>query len=136
MLSIKNIKKVYEQEVSWKNIRGIDRLSIFQFEKHKDLQFKIIHDKRLNSSYNFSPYLEKLRTKGRNRLPRVISLASVRDRIVLAILKNYLHDTFSESVNRTLPNTYVNRIKKFYNTAHFNDIYIYKVDIKSFYDLR
>jgi retron-type reverse transcriptase len=134
LLSIKNINRVYEEEVSWKNIRGIDRLSVYQFEKNKDAHFKVIRDKCLNSSYNFSPYLEKLRTKGRNRAPRVISLASIRDRIVLAIIKNYLHDIFPESVNRTLPNTYVNKIKKFYQTTDFTDIFIYKVDIHQFYD--
>lgn len=134
LFSIKNIKKVYDEEVSWKNIRGIDRLSISQFEKTKDLQFKIIHDKCLNSSYNFSPYLEMLRPKGRNRPPRVISLATVRDRVVLAILKNYLHDIFSDDVNRTLPNTYVNKIMKFNKSIASDDICIYKVDIESFYD--
>lgn len=134
LLSVKNIKHVYEEEVSWKNIRGVDRLSTFQFEKTKDVQFKIIHKKCLNSSYNFSPYLEKLRSKGRNRTPRVISLPTIRDRIVLSIIKTYLHDVFSDDVNRTLPNTYINKIKEFHKSIGSDDICVYKVDIKSFYD--
>ena len=128
------IEEVYEQEVALKYLRGIDRMGPSQFDGQKAVHFEIIHRKCLNGTYRYSPFSERLRLRGRDREPRVISIATIRDRIVLSLLKQYLHEAFPECVNRELPNSYIRKIKDFYKTMAYTDLCFYKVDIKSFYD--
>lgn len=134
IFSPESIENVYENDVSWKYLRGIDRMGPSQFDSQKATHFEIIHRKCLNGTYRFSPFSERLRLRGRDRQPRVISIATIRDRIVLSLLKQYLHEVFSECVNRELPNSYIRKIKDFYKTTAYTDLCFYKVDIKSFYD--
>ncbi len=134
VFSLTTVAEVYDKDIAWKNIQGIDRISHDQFDRLKSEHFDIILKKCLDGSYNYSPFLEKLRLRGRNRNPRVISIATIRDRIVLSLLKDYLHNIFPECVNRRLPNSYINEIKKFYEATTLKDLCLYKVDIKAFYD--
>ena len=129
-----SIENVYDKDVSLKYLRGIDRMGPSQFDSQKATHFEIIHRKCLNGTYRFSPFSERLRLRGRDRQPRVISIATIRDRIVLSLLKQYLHEVFPECVNKELPNSYIRKIKEFYKTKAYTDLYFYKVDIKSFYD--
>jgi len=128
------IEEVYEKEIALKYFRGIDRMGPSQFDSQKAMHFEIIHRKCLNGTYRFSPFSERLRLRGRDRKPRVISIATIRDRIVLSLLKQYLHEVFPECVNRELPNSYIRKIKDFCKTTAYTDLCFYKVDIKSFYD--
>jgi len=132
--SIGNIAKTYQEKVATNDFRGIDRIGRYQFECTKDRHFEIIHRKCLNGTYKYSPFAEKLKLRGRNRKPRVISIPTMRDRIVLSLLKDYLHTVFSECVNRKLPNTYIKEIKDYFAVNSHPDICCYKVDIESFYD--
>lgn len=129
-----HIREVYEEEIALKYTRGIDRMGPSQFKKQKEMHFEIIHRKCINGTYNFSPFSERLRVRGRDREPRVISIATIRDGIVLSLLKDYLYELFPECVNRRLPNSYIREIKDFYKTTDIKNLCFYKVDIGSFYD--
>lgn len=131
---LKCIKKIYNEKVSKKQTRGIDRIGIKKFNEIKTEQLKIIYRKCQKGDYVFSPYIEKLQNKGRNKNPRAISVSTVRDRIVLYILKDILHEIYPECVNRKLPNNYIKEIKDFYGICGSNHICYFKTDIKSFYD--
>jgi RNA-directed DNA polymerase len=129
-----NIKSVYDNNIALSSSKGIDRITPFQFDRRKIGNISLINKKCLNCDYAFSPFLEKLILRGRERPPRVISIATVRDRIVLSLLKDYLHEIFPDCVNRKLPNSYINELKSFYNSNTQSDLYLLKVDIETFYD--
>ncbi|WP_299107191.1 reverse transcriptase domain-containing protein [uncultured Tenacibaculum sp.] len=74
-----------------------------------------------------------MKLKGRNKIPRAISIPTIRDRVVLLALKEYLHEFFSDQVNRKRPNAYVKDIKKYIN-ANKKEKHFVKLDIKTFYD--
>ena len=131
---LKEVKQYYDENVSHKATRGIDRIGINKFNKIKSDQFRIIYKKCNNSTYRFSPYVEKLQSKGRNKNPRLISVSTIRDRIVLLILKEILHTIFPECVYRKLPNNYIKEIKEFYDSDKTKHLCYFKTDIKSFYD--
>jgi retron-type reverse transcriptase len=139
-MTLENIEQVYETEISLKNIQGIDRIDSYEFNRKKKDHFAIIQRKCLTGSYRFSPYLEKLSIRGRDRPPRVISIATIRDRIVLSILKEYLHLVFPDCVNRQLPNTFIKTIKEDYGKIVKNKktntkaLCLFKADINTFYD--
>ena len=97
---LKTIKEVYGEKISKKATRGIDRIGIKKFNEIKKDQLNIIFNKCNAGTYNFSPYVEKLQSKGRGKNPRLISVSTIRDRIVLYILKEILHEIFPECVYR------------------------------------
>lgn len=131
---LKTLKEVYGEKISKKATRGIDRIGIKKFNEIKKDQINIIFKKCNAGTYKFSPYVEKLQSKGRSKNPRLISVSTIRDRIVLYILKEILHEIFPECVYRKLPNNYIKEIKEFYKTYTSKHICYFKTDIKAFYD--
>ncbi len=131
---LKNIMEAYDNSIRIKATRGIDRVGIGTFNKIKASQFKIIYRKCNKDTYTFSPYVEKLQSKGRNKNPRVISVSTVRDRIVLYLLKELLHAVFPECVFRKLPNNYIKDIIEYFQKNKSSNLCYFKTDIKSFYD--
>jgi RNA-directed DNA polymerase len=134
VFSAESIKNAYLENIAWKGIRAVDRMSPAVFESHKEEHFTVIQRKCSNGTYRFAPFSERLRNRGRYKPPRVISVATMRDRIVLHLLKEYLHEVFSDCVNRKLPNEYIRNLKRFCEHYNTDDLCLYKVDIKSFYD--
>ena len=130
VLDINNIRLLYESKISVKPTKGVDGISPSTFRS--DIEFAIIRRKCLNDSYNFSFYLEKLVSKGAKKLPRVLSVATVRDRLTLIVLKEYLNDIYADYVNRKLPN---NRVEEIFCYMQENPKYQFlKTDIKGFYE--
>lgn len=121
--------------VSLKKTRGIDGTTVEKFTENKHENFNLIKEKCLKGTYKFSPYLQKLQMKGKGKAPRVISIATIRDRIVLHVIKNLLQQAFPESVNRKLPNNYVKSINDFFAlNGSESTLCYYKTDIVGFYD--
>ena len=130
---LKNIKEVFEKKIRIKMGRGIDRISPTKFAEEKHKNCSIIYQKCKKGTYYFSPYVELLQSKGRGKAPRVISYPTVRDRIVLQLLKEFLHQVFPECVNRKLPNNFVREVCHF-AAKEGNDLHFFQTDISKFYD--
>lgn len=128
-----NIIKVYEGEIADRGGAGMDRLSPERFERQKERHLNIIERKCKDGSYKFTPYKQVLKSKGRKENPRVISIPTVRDRIVLYILKDFLHVIFDDCVNRTLPNQFIEELDSYMNSIEGQNIKFYRADIESFY---
>jgi len=134
LFSYKNIKSTFDDQLSNKAARGLDRVGINAFNKVKKEQFHLIYKKCKSGTYKFTPYVERLHSKGRGKPPRIISIATIRDRIVLSLLKDFLHSVFPECVNRKLPNSYIRDIKEFYESSGVPQLCYFKCDISGFYD--
>ena len=134
LFSNRNVKATFDGHLSNKAARGLDRIGINTFNKIKKEQFRLISKKCNRGTYKFTPYVEQLHSKGRGKAPRIISIATIRDRIVLSLLKDLLHSVFPECVNRKLPNSYIREIKSFYDSQSGPHLCYYKCDIKGFYD--
>ncbi|WP_044209483.1 reverse transcriptase domain-containing protein [Coleofasciculus chthonoplastes] len=133
LCEIDSLNKIYEEKFKYNTTKGIDRINGSQFEKQAQSQIQVIHDKCLSGTYKFSPYLELLKSKGRGKPPRVIAIPTVRDRIVLYILKELLFKVFPECVHRQLANTYIVEIIKVLNNKKHSEVAIFRTDIKNFY---
>jgi retron-type reverse transcriptase len=127
------LKDLYQTKIKKSKSKGIDKVSVQDFEKKLDENLNIIIRKVLNGTYTFSPYLEILKLKGRNKLPRMISIPTIRDKMVLLIIKEILHSLFDESVNRKLPNNYIKDVKKYISNNQGEKFYL-KLDLERFYD--
>lgn len=130
IISTEHLKTLYHTQIALKNIKGVDGISVNNFQE--EIEFSIIQRKCLNSTYNFSCYLEKLILKGANKKPRIISIATIRDRLLLLALKEFLSEEFKECINHELPNNKVGKIYQ-YLQEHPNIQFI-KTDIKGFYE--
>jgi hypothetical protein len=113
--------------------KGVDRLNGFQFASRADPDLAITSAKCLNGSYRFSPYLESLQLKGRGKHPRVISIPTIRDRVVLNQLKDFLFATFPHCVPSKIASRYVTEISQQLSVAEPNETLVYGCDIKDFY---
>ncbi len=133
-LSKRVIKKLFYDYLSTKNGKGIDGLTTEKFIVGLDDHIEVIIRKSKHGNYKFSRYLELLKSKGRDSKPRVISLATVRDKLVLLLIKEFLHSVFNDSVNRKLPNNYIREVKSIIGKPGSKDLYLYKADITKFYD--
>ena len=99
--------QVYESKFASSTTKGVDRLNGTQFRARAREVLSIVSEKCLAGAFRFSPYLETLRSKGRGKLPRVISIPTLRDRVVLNQLNRILASIFPESVPRNIAATYI-----------------------------
>lgn len=132
VFNVRYFDKVFEHKIKNSKSKGIDKQSVEGFKKNKNQSYETIISKCLNYSYKFTPYLELLKLKGANSLPRAISIPCIRDRFVLYALMEALHAKFPECINRKLPNRYINDLKKFISSVS-QPVYFLKVDIEKFY---
>lgn len=128
---LKNIKKVFDNSIKNKPSTGIDGININSFEKILDNELETINRKVFNKTYNFSFYKEKLISKGRNKYPRVISLPTLRDKIVLKTIFNTLTEMYADDLSNELIHSKVDKIKTTIQSGRF-DSFI-KMDIENFY---
>jgi retron-type reverse transcriptase len=129
--TIKNIKKTFEASIQNKPSLGIDGINIKCYLKKLDNEIELINRKVFNKTYNFSFYKEKLISKGKGKEPRVISIPTIRDKIVLKCMFNTLNEIFKDELLNELIHTKINKIKNSIQRKHY-DSFI-KIDIKNFY---
>lgn len=128
-----NLEELFKENFIDTRTKGIDKLNGLGFLKRKNEFFEAAERKIRLDDYTFSPYVEVLKSKGRNKFPRIISIPTIRDRIVLLAIKEYLHELFPDSINKKLPNSYIRDIINYLNKDSKKKYY-YKVDITKYYD--
>lgn len=130
--TIQNLKEAFGDKFTTTRIKGVDNKSskIFRSELHEEC--RLINRMILSNEYQFSAYKERLIIKNRFKLPRVLSIPTLRDRLVLHQLKSYLHDNFPEGISRNLPQYVVTSIARETEKEEYK--YFLKTDISLFYD--
>lgn len=97
IFSRKNILKVYKNLKKGKLNTGLDRISRKNFDSNTNDHIDIIERKINNSTYEFTPFKEILLLKGKGKIPRILSIPTIRDKIVLKILGNELKKIWGKS---------------------------------------
>ncbi|CAH1211623.1 hypothetical protein PAECIP111892_03610 [Paenibacillus auburnensis] len=128
---VKNIKKNYFEKIVYKCTPGIDKINRTSFENRIDEYVTIISMKALNGNYKFIPYKEKLISKGYDKPPRQISIPTIRDKVTLSLLNEFLSKVFENNINNKIIQTLVNELKQSILSGHFD--YFIKIDIKNFF---
>jgi retron-type reverse transcriptase len=130
LFSLDYIGEIFLTYIRKRNIIGIDNIDNKSFQNN--IANYANHIKNTINDYQYSPYLEKLISKGRFKHPRIISIPTIKDRIVLYILKEYLHTAFPECVNTELINDRIVEIFQFLSSG--KEYSIIRIDLKGFYD--
>lgn len=129
-----SLTKYFLEKIKNKSGRGVDGVDTREFEK-SILEITLKIPKKIEEEkYRFTPYSEIIRSKGRNKEPRVIAKPSIRDKLTLGIVKNILHAAFPEAIGNKLPNNYIREIRGFLENADKPEsLSFIKIDIKNFY---
>lgn len=134
LFSATALETVFKEEFASTTGKGVDRLNGFQFETRAKDQLATASAKCLIGAYRFSPFLEVLKTKGRDKNPRLIGIPTVRDRVVLHQLNKFLAALYPERVPRNVASTYVREISTDLKGKSPTKTWICSTDIKTFYD--
>lgn len=126
------LHKAYRGKITHKASRGIDGTTLRDFVIEKEAV--LISNKCISGSFRFSPYLQRLKLKGKGKPPREIAIPTIRDQLVLYVLKEYLHAVFTECVNTTLPNKNIRDISNYLKEKSLDPTLCYsKFDVENFY---
>ena len=128
------LNQYFRENLIIRNGGGKDGMTPIVFWKNYQKQIPIIAKKCREGNYHFATYNEQLILKGRDKLPRVISIPTIRDRLVLGVLNKYLQKTDIECVCHDVPNRHIKVIKDFIKRNCQTEISFLKTDFKSFYD--
>lgn len=126
------LKAIAEHHLSKGTARGVDGVSVDLFLSKRDDELCTIFRKVFLGTYKFSPFREKLLVKGSNQLPRQVSIPTIRDRVTLRALNNFLADIFPAARPRHSHHTVSAAIQSI-RAAGPQHSFI-KLDIKTFYD--
>jgi len=125
------LKAIFLERISLTGTVGKDGITPQAFGKNLDAEVQSLAAKAVSGEYRFTQYKQKLILKGANKPPREISIATVRDRVVLRAITNFLVSVFSD--RRIVPAHYiVSEIAE--AIQHLDDEYSFvQIDIRDFY---
>jgi hypothetical protein len=133
LFEIASLTEVFNSRFAESRSKGVDRLSGRQYSERFAVDVHVVAAKCNAGSFRFSPYLENLKPRGRSRAPRLISIPTIRDRVVLHQLNRFLASRFPECVARNIASAYVRQVAVDLAGCS-SDTFVCGCDIKTFYD--
>lgn len=128
---IKNLKRIYKDVVSLSPAIGVDNMSHETFWRLQKDEIKTIRRKSLSGEYRFNKYKLKLISKGRGKAPREISIPTIRDKIALRAICDFLQEIYQDVVSFDLPQDMVVSVKDAISEGEYD--YFMKFDVANFY---
>ena len=128
-----HLKNYFIQHLIKKSGGGRDGLTPKKYWEKYQEEVPMLCRKCLDGTYRFSYYNEKLLLKGSNKKPRVLSIPTVRDRIVLGVLNEYLSKVYSDRVSRDVPNKLIKDISEYISSHSEDTITFLRTDFHDFY---
>jgi RNA-directed DNA polymerase len=126
----RNLREIFVHRVQDTGAIGIDRIHPSRYSKYLVDEVSLIQRKVKSKSYRFTSYKEKLISKGANDAPRVISIPTVRDRIVLRGICDLLVETFPAATPE-IPQVRIEALKEQLQRGMFAEFV--KIDLRQFY---
>lgn len=125
------LSKVYSEHVILSSATGVDNMTHELLWKILDEQLNIINRKVMTSTYTFSKYKLKLISKGRGKSPREISIPTIRDKITLRALCDFLKFKYEDVLDFQLPQSIVRQVKDDLLSTEYTAFI--KLDVANFY---
>lgn len=125
------LEDLYIKKISPSGAIGKDGIRKTSFEKNLAKEITLILDKVGKKTYHFTPYKEKLISKGPKQNPRQVSIPTRRDRLTLRAVCEILTSVFVDTATR-LPHEYIKDIKDI--VQKYDDSYCFlRIDVKDYY---
>lgn len=130
--SIPVLETLFEEKISRSRGVGRDGTRVKAFQKILGQEAVLVRERALSSGYRFTRYKEKLVSKGPGKTPRVLSIPTIRDRLALRALCNFLSKVFADAAIRK-PHSYIKKIREELQHATLDHVFL-RVDIREYYD--
>lgn len=130
--SIENIQNTYYENIFYSSIVGIDKMTSKYFFKNIDENVKKISNKIISENYKFKPYKVSLIPKNSIEPPRKVCIPTIKDRIVIEILKKIIYESCKEyRINNNI-SSIISNFTSDYRSGNYK--YYFKTDISTFFD--
>jgi len=129
-----SLRTVFASKHAKSASKGTDRLNAFQFASRAAKELDVAGAKCRSGSFRFSPFLELLKPKGRDKPPRLVGIPTIRDRVILSQLAAYLAAIYPERVPKNLASKYVREIAQDLKGKPLASTWVCATDIQKFYD--
>ncbi|KFB09472.1 reverse transcriptase domain-containing protein [Nitratireductor basaltis] len=126
-----NLREIFEERIAHTATTGKDGVSPDAFQRMIDSELSLTLAKVRNGTYRFTTYRQKLVLKGVGKAPREISIATVRDRIVLRAINDVLIESFSDK-RQAAPHHYIYEISDLIRPLG-DDYSFVQIDVQDFY---
>lgn len=130
--SERNLQDVIDLHLREGVARGVDGTSYENFLASRDREVKLIRQRAMSGTYKLSPYRQKLLLKNSSSPPRQVSIPTLRDRVALRALNNFLTSMFPDCRPQHA-HPVISAVIKSIDLMRDDDCFI-KLDIQSFYD--
>lgn len=125
----RNLKEHFMEKINKQPSVGLDKVTPNAFQNNLDENVDIILRKVNNSTYDFTRYKQLLILKGAEKLPRNISIPTVRDKLTISVLNELLKDVYGDKCTIKMPQIIINEVShSLQSYTHF-----IKIDIKTFF---
>lgn len=127
----KSLNEIYKNYVCYKGAIGIDRINRKVFKSNLESNIEVIWGKAHKGDYRFTNFKEKLLSRGADRKPRVISIPTKRDQLILRALYTVLNNTYRNKLTGLYLYKIINEVKENFLSKRYD--YFLRLDIKDFY---
>ena len=91
------IANTYSKRLSDSRAVGLDRVDASNFVARLSSEIDLISKKALAGTYEYTKYKEKLVSRGADKAPRQLAIPTIRDRVTLRALCDYLFEVYPEA---------------------------------------
>lgn len=126
-----SLKALFNSRIIKSRAVGLDGIRLEAFTNRLDEECALIERKVLSGTYTFTRYREKLILKGATRLPRRISIPTVRDRLALRAICNLLAEAIP-GARSAPPHSYIKAIASLIKGTS-EPLSFLRVDVRDFF---
>lgn len=130
--SLENIQNTYYDSIFYSSVVGIDKMTSKYFFKNIDENIKNISKDIISGNYEFKSYKVSLIPKNFTDPPRKVCIPTIKDRIVIEILKEIIYDSYEGyKINNNISSIIFNFTADYRSNKYK---YYFKTDISTFFD--
>lgn len=126
-----SLKRAYQERISTSRSVGTDGIRQEAFAANLDNEIDLILRKVHACTYRFTTYKQKLISKGAHRLPRPLSIPTLRDRLTLRVLNDLITEVFRDA-RLWRPHVFIKNIRTAL-LSHAEGLSFVRIDIENFY---
>lgn len=127
----KHLNSIFDQFLADGTAVGRDGIRVDKFAENIEDNIDIILRKVNAQNYDFTSYREKLISKGPDRPPRQISIPTIRDKLLLKFVSQFLVQVYPEHASHT-PHSIIKRVHDIAAKSNLDDQFL-RLDIKNYY---
>jgi RNA-directed DNA polymerase len=125
------LETLFTERIKKTRAIGRDGMRMVAFEKMLAQEIDLISTKVSSQTYKFTRYKDKLVSKGAGKHPRVLSIPTVRDRLTLRAVCEFLAAVYKDAALRK-PHSYIKSIRERLPQVDQGSVFL-RLDIENYY---